>query len=132
MWSVPQIYSQCTLLHGCTCIAGICDRNLYAFRLDCATRPGECLLQAPACAEAPAPSYRKALLVLVFVGDVDEEGDHGGVALHELHHKVEAQMHALTDQALMPSCTVPDEALQGVNHHLTLCLVALHNQALPS
>lgn len=69
--------------------------------------------------------YSKALFVLVLIGDVDQERNHSWVALHELHHKVEAQMHPLTDQALMPGCTVAYQPFQGIDYHLTLSLVTL-------
>ncbi len=57
-------------------------------------------------------SYRKALFVLVFIGNVNQEGYYGRVPLHQLHHEVEAQMHTLTDQALMPCCTAADQSVQ--------------------
>ena len=67
--------------------------------------------------------------MLVFVGDVDEEGHNGGVPLHQLNHEVETQMHTLTDQARMPGSTAADQAIQGFHHHFTLGLVALHQAA---
>lgn len=57
-------------------------------------------------------AYCKALFVLVFVGNINEKGYYGRVALHQLHHKVEAQMHTLTDQALVPSSTAADQPVQ--------------------
>ena len=70
-------------------------------------------------------THRKALFVFIFIGNVDEEGHNGGMTLHELHHKVQAQMHTLTDQALVPRCTAADQPVQGFHHHLTLSLVSL-------
>ena len=64
--------------------------------------------------------------MLVFIGYVDEEGHNRGVPLHQLHHKVEAQMHTLTDQAFMPGRTAADQAIQRLHHHLALGLVTLH------
>ena len=76
-------------------------------------------------------SHRESLFVLAFIGDVDEEGYNGGVPLHQLHHKVEAQMHTLTDKALMPGCAAADQAVQRLHHHLTLGLVTLHQTSNP-
>ena len=57
-------------------------------------------------------AYRKALFVLVFIGNVNEEGYYCRMPPHQLHHEVEAQMHTLTDQALMPRRTAADQSVQ--------------------
>jgi len=76
-------------------------------------------------------AYCKALFVLVFVGNINEKGYYGRVALHQLHHKVEAQMHTLTDQALVPSSTAADQPVQWLHHHLTLSFVTLQMSKMP-
>ncbi len=76
-------------------------------------------------------AYCKALFVLVFIGNVNQEGYYGRVPLHQLHHEVEAQMHTLTDQALMPRSTAADQSVQRLHHHLTLSFVPLETSNMP-
>ena len=77
-------------------------------------------------------AHREPLFVFVFVGDVDEEGHNGGMPLHQLYHEVEAQMHTLTDQALMPRSTAADQPIQRLHHHFTLCFITLRHAAICS
>ena len=73
-------------------------------------------------------AHRKALAVLGLVGDVDEEGDDGGVAPHQAHDRVQRQVHALDDHALAPGLARAYEPVQALQHHPALRLVGLRRR----
>ena len=66
---------------------------------------------------------RKALAVFGLVGDVDQEGQHAGVAVHDAHDGIDAEVHPLQNQGLIPRLTPGHQPLHPLYHRLALSLV---------
>ena len=74
-------------------------------------------------------AYRKTLLMLCFIGNVDQEWDNTRVPGHYAHDAVDAEMHSLDHHALLPLLAICNEPPDPFHDWLTLRLVSLNSQA---
>ncbi|KAA6417638.1 MAG: hypothetical protein FRX49_12430 [Trebouxia sp. A1-2] len=111
--SKKRFYMMEALVRNCFVQTGTIPVGATHTRLDRASTPKDLQLE-----------NTKKTFPTAFLHDTgflrDQEGYYGRVPLHQLHHEVEAQMHTLTDQALMPRSTAADQSVQRLHHHLTL------------
>ena len=63
-------------------------------------------------------AHSKALAMLVLIGDVDQKGHDAGVVGHEPHYKVDAEVDAFHDQALLARLASRHQPLHTLDHHL--------------